>query len=209
MKRGLTQREKRLLMFCIGTVFLVINMLAIREFTIRRKALNVEVKRLTEQAQENRTWLTQRPFWEKRLTWLDKNMPYTDSAGKSQGQLLEQLQSTALDAELKVTSQTLHEALALDHCNEVSLSLRLRGDQDKMLRWLLMLQSPEKFTALKALDLQLDTRGKEKLPQAECSITIARWFNPIPPPGTPAEAPEPEVVNPLAAPDPLSAVNSP
>ena len=201
MKRGFNQREKRLLTLCLGTVFIVINVLIVREFTLRRKALNDEFKRLTVQNQDNRAWLNDRPFWEKRLAWLDKHMPYTDSAGKSQGQLLEELQTTALDTDLKVTSQTLHESLILDHCNEVSLSLRLRGDQDKMLRWLLTLQSPEKFTALKAFDLQLDTRGKEKTPQAECNITIARWFNPV----AAAETPAPEVVNPLAVPDPLSA----
>lgn len=201
MKRGLNKREKRLLMFCIGTVFIVINLFAIREFTSRRKAYAEEIRRLQAQAQDNKSWLTQRTFMDKRLAWLDKNMPYTDSDGKSQGQLLELLQNSALDSDLKVTNQTLHEALALDHCNEVSLSLKLRGDQDKMLRWLLTLQSPEKFTAIKAFDLQLDTRGKEKVPQAECNLTIARWFNPTPPAGTAT----PEVVNPLEAPDPLSA----
>ena len=94
--------------------------------------------------------------------------------------------------------------------NEVAVSLRVRGDQDKMMRWLLMLQSPERFQVVKSLDLELDAKAKEKTPQAQCNLTIARWFNKEAPPGTepppPAAAPAAtETPDPLASPlDPLA-----
>lgn len=206
MKRSLNKREKRLLALCIGAIFLVGNILLFREFNIRRKAMVSSLEDMEQRAAINNGLISDRPFWEKRLAWLDTHMPYTDSAGRSQGQLLEDLQNASLDNELKIISQTLLEPLALDHCNEVAVSLRIRGDQDKMMRLLLMLQSPEQFTAIKAFDLQLDTRAREKTPQAECNLTVARWFNSEPPPGAPpaaepAPAPsEPEPINPLDAP---------
>lgn len=189
MKRRLNLRERRLLAACVLIIFLVLNVLAFREFSSRRKALNTSIAQLQDQSTSNHTWLKDRDSWDKRMKWLDANMPYTDSAGRSQGQLLEELQTSSLDAELKITGQTLLEPLALDHCNEVALNIKVRGDQDKLLRWLLTLQSPEKFQAMKAFELEIDGKAKEKTPQAQCNLTLAQWFNPTPPKGDAAVNP--------------------
>lgn len=211
MKRSLSPREKRLLLLCLGALFVAVNLLALREFTLRRVAAASGLQELVEQQVSNRAWLNDRDFWNKRMNWLDETMPRTNSAGKSQGELLEEIQNTALDHELKISNQTLLEALALDHYNEVAVNVRVRGDQDKMLRWLLTLQSPEKFQAIKSLELELDSRAREKTPQAQCNLIIARWFNTMPSGGGTAPAPvpvpmqapepapeyEPDIVNPL------------
>jgi hypothetical protein len=83
-----------------------------------------------------------------------------------------------------------------------------------LIGWLLSLQGTDRFVVVKAIELELDNRAKEKTPQAECDITVARWFNPNPPPGTPAPAPAAPVAPPVAAPvdvpsplDPLSPVD--
>jgi hypothetical protein len=181
MNRSLNQREKRLLLGCIAVILLAGTAMGFGWYEKKRKALSAAIGTLAGQIEENQGWLNQRGRWDKRMNWLESKMPYTDSAGRSQGQLLEELQTSALDAELKITGQTLLEPLALDHANEVAVNIKLRGDQDKMLRWLLALQAPEGFQAMKAFELELDTKAKEKNPQAQCNLTIARWFNPNPP----------------------------
>ena len=82
---------------------------------------------------------------------------------------------------------------------EVSLSLRVSGDQEVLTRWLLTLQSPDKFVAIKGFDIQLDTKSKEKRPQAECNLTVAQWFNPESP-ETPSPTSAPAVEAPAPAP---------
>jgi len=217
--RSLNQREQRLLFLCVGTIFLVVNVLAYREFSMRRKAVNASLEQLTEQSVVNQALLNDRAFHEKRRAWLDQHMPYTASAGRAQGQLLEDLQNAALDNELTISNQTLLEPVELDHCNEVAVSIRIRGDQERMLRLLLSLQSPERFQAIKSIDLELDSRAKEKTPQAICNLTVARWFNSEAPPQAagsppaaepaPVPAPQPamesESVNPLELSSPLDA----
>lgn len=199
MSRSLNQREKRLLIAVLATLFAVANLLLLREYTSRRDAAKSGLSQLKEQVASNKVWLNDRSFWEKRHDWLEAHMPFTNSAGRSQGQLLEEIQTSALDAGLTVSSTTLLEPAPLDFANEVAVTLRIRGDQDIMLRWLLSLQSPEKFQTIKNLDLELDRRAREKTPQAQCNLTIARWFNPNPPahlsspaPGAPADATQPE-----------------
>jgi hypothetical protein len=222
MKRGLNTREKRLLVLCVLTLVVVGNVLAIREFLGRRKAAVAALSSLNEQEAMNKLWIRDRALYEKRAAWLDTNMPYTSSAGKSRGELLDDLRNSALDVGLKTDNENPQESLALEldnkdiYANEVSVSIRVRGDQETLLRWLLTLQSPERFTVIKLIELQLDSRSKEKTPQAECNITVARWFNPNPPPGgAPAEAvpasapvatPAEEAPNPLQIGSPLDAL---
>jgi hypothetical protein len=216
MKRSLNSRERRLLIGCLATIFIVVNFLAYRQFDGRRTQLNKSLKSLKEQQATNKVWLDQKDRWQKREQWLQQNMKYTDSAGRSQGQLLEELQSSALDAGLKVSNTTPLEAVQVTLpnnindviCNEVAVSLKVHGDQTKVLNWLLTLQSPERFQAMKAFEIELDTKSKEKTPQAQCNLTMARWFNPNPPPNyvPPAAAPAPEplenpLTNPLTEPD--------
>lgn len=198
MPRALNPREKRLLAACLVTLFLVINFLALREFNMRRTNVTTGLSQLREQVASNQVWLGDRAFWEKRKAWLESAMPYTDSAGKSQGQLLELLQNTALDMGLTVSNTTLLEPLALDYANEVGVTVRVRGPQDVMLRWLLTLQSPERFQAVKNLELELDSRARETTPQAQCNLTVARWFNPNPPANQPAPAVVPSPVTPAS-----------
>jgi hypothetical protein len=179
MKRSLNQREKRLLIGCLLTLFVAINVLAFRSFSSRRSDLKTAISRLKEQSVSDKIWLDQKGLWQKRAKWLDANMTYTDSPGRSQGQLLEELQTTALDAGLKVTNQTLLESPpAGEFYKEVAASVHVRGDQDKLLRWLLSLQSPERFQPMKAFEIELDPKAKEKVPQAQCNLTLAKWFNP-------------------------------
>lgn len=207
MKRSLNTRERRLLVLCLTTLFVVGNALAVREFLTRYKTATTSLSTLKEQANSNRIWMNDRAIYEKRLVWLEKTMPYTASAGKAQGQLLEDLRNSALDVGLKVENETPLESLELDHANEVSVSMRLRGDQEIMLRWLLTLQSPEKFTAIKSIELELDSRSKEKTPQAQCNLTAARWFNQNPPAGyVPEPASTPAVENPLQLTSPLDGI---
>jgi hypothetical protein len=213
LKRTFNSREKRLLIICLSTIFLVGNFMAVREFLGRRKELASRLDDLKRQETSNRLILQDGPRMEKLNAWVDKSMPYTNSAGKAQGQLLDDLRNSALDMGLKTENEQLLEPVELSHHNEVSVSMRVRGAQEVVIGWLLTLQSPEKFTAIKSVELELDTRSREKTPQAQCNITVARWFNPQPPPGyqEPTTAPAPAAVpvensNPLEITTPLDGI---
>jgi hypothetical protein len=207
MKRSLNSREKRLLIICVLTLVLVGNALAIREFMSRKKAATATLAALKDQETSNLIWMNERKLYDKRLAWLQANMPYTSSAGKSRGELLDDLRGSALDLGLKTDNENPLDSVALElenkevFANEVAVSMRVRGDQDTLLRWLYTLQSPERFTTVKNIELELDSRSKEKTPQLQCNLTVARWFNPNPPPGAlPPGSAEPATSPPVAAP---------
>lgn len=178
MSRTLNNREKQLLFVCFGVLVLVGAMILINVFLQKRSRMALQITALQNQKQENEVWLGDRAFWEKRKIWLNEHMPTTDSLGRAQGQLLEELQNAALDRGIKVTQQTLRDPVTTADYREIAVNLRLYGDQSAILQWLATMQSPDKFQAVKELEFELDTRSKEKTPQAQCNLTVARWFKP-------------------------------
>lgn len=178
MALALTPREKKLLLACIGSLVLVGGMLAANEFLNRRREALQRISSLQSELDELRVWFDDRDFWNKRGKWLREEMPSTESLGQAQAQLLEDVQNDALDLTLKVEQQRLLEPANNENYREAAVEVRLRGDQTTLLGWLAGLQSPERFQAVKALELEIDTKAKEKTPQAVCEIILARWFKP-------------------------------
>ena len=181
--RGLTTREKRLLGFCLLSIFLVANLFAARAVT---RALGGSKKRITElktELAENRMWLEEKELWERRRAWLEENLPASlvqqrISVGNAQGDLMQTLQNDVLERRLEMERQTLVEPQSNAFYDEVAVTFRVEGDAAEVNRWLATLQAPEKFQVIKNFQLELDGRSREVEPQAECDITVARWFAP-------------------------------
>lgn len=178
MALALTAREKKLLLACVGSLVLVGGMLAANEFLNRRRTAQERITTLQSELDELQVLFDDRDFWNKRGKWLRETMPTTESLGQAQAKLLEDVQNDALDLELKVEQQRLLEPASNENYREVAVEVRLRGDQTTLLGWLASLQSPERFQAIKAIEFDIDTRAKEKTPQAICEMTLARWYKP-------------------------------
>jgi Type II secretion system (T2SS), protein M subtype b len=178
MALALTPREKKLLLACIGSLVVVGGMLGANDFLNRRREALARITTLQNELDEYKIWFEDRDFWNKRSKWLREFMPATESLGQAQAILLEDVQNDALDLELRVEQQRLLEPSSTANYREVAVEVRLRGDQTTLLGWLAGLQSPERFQAIKALEFQIDSKAKEKTPQAICEVTLARWFKP-------------------------------
>jgi hypothetical protein len=180
MATKLTSREKNLLLLCVAVLVVMTGMILAKQFLDRRKVAQEKIVSLQRQKMENDGWAKEQPFWEKRRLWLTEKMPNTDSLGRAQGQLLEDIQNDALDWGIIAEQPTLPPLASTPNSSfrEVTVSVRLRGDQTTVLSWLATLQSPEKFQAVRELQIEIDSRAREKTPQVICNLTLARWFKP-------------------------------
>lgn len=179
MATKLTSREKNLLLLCIGVLVFMALAILVNDFMSRRKVVQEKIVSLQRQKQENDTWVQDRAFWDKRRAWLAETMPTTESLGRAQGQLLEDLQNEALELGISAEQPTLPPlATPTDSHREITVAVRLKGDQAVILQWLASLQSPEKFQAIRQMKLEIDTKAREKTPQVVCDMTLARWFKP-------------------------------
>ncbi|MCB1077242.1 MAG: hypothetical protein KDM63_13135 [Verrucomicrobiae bacterium] len=207
--RGLTTREKRLLALCLLSIFVVANLFAGRAILRSLGGGRAKVKELENELSENRMWLEEKDLWDRRREWLISNLPPSlarqgKSIGNAQSELMQTLQNELFERKIRIDRQSLSEPISNTFYDEVAVYLRIRGEAAVINQWLATLQSPEKFQVIKTLELELDDKAKEVEPQAECEITVAKWFAPSagesPAPAEPA-SPGTDPQNPAPAPE--------
>jgi hypothetical protein len=178
--RALTLREKWLLGLCLGVIFIVGNAFATRSILKVLRGSDARIADLKSTLADYEMWLEDAPKAATREKWLAEKMPPLDGAsmGKLQGDLIQSLQDDLFERKLRIEQQSLQDIVTSAFYTEVSVRLRVKGNEAVVLEWLTTLQGPEKFQIIKSLALKLDTKSKEIEPQAECEITIARWYHP-------------------------------
>lgn len=178
--RALTVREKWLLGLCLGVIFVVGNAFAARSVLKVLRGSDAKIATLRSTLADHEMWVEETPKAAARETWLAETMPPLGGAsmGKLQGDLIQSLQDDLFERKLRIERQSLQDIVNSAFYTEVSVRLEVKGAESAVLEWLTTLQGPEKFQVIKSLELELDNRSKEIEPQAECEITIARWYHP-------------------------------
>lgn len=177
--RSLNSRERLLLTLCFLTIFLVVNGFVFRAVYKKLNGSKTEMSALEGELMELQQLAGDAEFWQRRAQWVDENMPEPMvSVGRAQGELAEQLQQSLFERKITIERQTLLEPVSTEFYDEVAVNLRIEGDAVQVNEWLTTLQSPEAFQTIKNIELELDTRSKKTEPQADCEVTIARWFRP-------------------------------
>jgi Tfp pilus assembly protein PilO len=174
----LSTREKRLLGACVAVLATMVCVILLKTYLDAKTGLQTKIRTLSGEKEENEVWLADEAFQKKRGAWLDKSLPTTDSLGRAQGTLLEDIQNAALEQEVKILRTTPNTPEQTPNYDEVAVQVNLRGDMATLLAWLAGLQSPERFVIVKALEIEPDSRAREKTPQVFVNITLARWFKP-------------------------------
>lgn len=177
---ALSPREKVLIGTAAAVIFVIGNAFVARSILKSWRGGASAIALLENELADHQLWLEDAPDIEARRQWLAMTMPRINGAtlGKLQGDLLQSLQDDVFNRKLKIEQQSLQDIVTTADYTEVAVRLTVRGDESEVVTWLTTLQSPEKFQVIKALELKIDEKAKEELPQAVCSITIARWFGP-------------------------------
>jgi hypothetical protein len=178
--RALTLREKWLLGLCFGVIFAVANGFAARSVLKVLRGSDTKIQTLENTLADNEMWLDEAPKAEAREKWLEANMPKMsgNTLGKLQGDLIQSLQDELFNRKLRIDQQSLQEIVNETFYTEVAVRLEVEGAETAVIDWLTTLQGPDQFQVIKSLELELDNRSRELEPQAECEITIARWYHP-------------------------------
>jgi hypothetical protein len=202
---NLSKRERMLLMLCFTTIFVVVNAFIGTAVYKKLDGSGKEVEDLKIEKMQLEQLTAGAELWEKRKVWLDEHLPPPMvSVGRAQGELAEQLQQSLFEQKITIERQTLLEPVMTPFYDEVAVTLRIEGDAVKVNEWLTTLQSPEAFQTIKNIELELDNRSREKEPQAECEVTIARWFSPR----AGAQPAAPAEIAPAAEPQPPAATET-
>jgi hypothetical protein len=175
MKRALKTSEKALLGVCAGTILLIGTFFAWRDHRQRLAAAREKIETLGPKVQAAVAAAADAPFWDERQKWLDATMPPRGDSGQAHGLFLEQLQTSADERGLALTSPVLLKPESGPHHFELSITLQISGPDQAVYRWLAGLQSPEKLQLIKFLQIAPQSTHP---PRMIGTVTIARLFKP-------------------------------
>jgi hypothetical protein len=176
--RSLNKNEKRLLILCVTTIFIVANVIVLKHWITGIQFKQKQIALLEGELRAIELLRMEEDLWLARQAWLDANMPDLTSAGRRQGELLEQFQQAAAATSIEISNQKLN-AVELGRFNrKVSVSLRASGPEESIHKWLAGVQSPTSFTLIESLDLRFNQRRseQEETNYLDCSVTVARRF---------------------------------
>jgi len=175
--RALTSKEKRLLFFLLGALFLLLNVVALKTFLGRRAALQANISALEGELMQSRAILGQKDYWAERAQWLATNQPTDDvSTVDDDNRFIEFVESTAKQSGLTYTRRGGGPVPSEGRpYAEVFDASTVRGNMKSLVEWLAKLQQPKEFRAIK----QLRIKSAEEPPNVVCDIEVARWFRPV------------------------------
>jgi hypothetical protein len=174
--RALTSKERRLLFFLLGALFLLLNVVALKTFLGRRAALQANISTLEAELMQSRTVLGQKDYWTERAQWLESNQPTDDTTTvDDDNRFIEFVESTAKESGLAYTRRGGGPVPSEGRpYAEVFDASTVKGNMKSLIEWLSKLQQPKEFRAIK----QLRVKSGEP-PEVICDIEVARWFRPV------------------------------
>ena len=175
MKHSLTSSEKRLFVLCLAVILAVGVFFAWRNHRTRMTAVQEKLENLRSRFTAAVAASGDAPFWKERQAWLDAKLPAMGDQGQAHSSFLEQLQGTARERGLAVTSLVLLKPEAGPNHRELAITIQLSGPDNALYRWLAEIQSPEKFQVVKYLLLTPVAGAPARM---SCSATLARYYKP-------------------------------
>lgn len=173
--RALTSKEKRLLFFLVGALFLLLNVVALKTFLDRRSLLQANIANLEAQLVQDRAILGQEQYWADHAQWLDDNMQADDlTTVDDDNRFMEFVESSAKKHGLSYTRRGggPAEATGLSF-TEVYDASTVKGKMQPLVEWLAELQQPKAFRAIR----QLNIKSGEP-PEVICDVVVALWRKP-------------------------------
>jgi len=172
--RALTAKEKKLLIGLLAALFVLVNVIGLRAFLDRQRALQLGLVRLQGQQAENQAILAQRDIWAERGAWLDENQPADDiTTTDDDAKFYEFIENSAKNSGLTYQRRDAGTSPRTGPFAEVFDSSQVKGTMEQLVRWLNELQQPKAFRAIK----QLTIKSGEP-PEVICDIEVARWYRP-------------------------------
>ncbi|MFZ9932598.1 MAG: hypothetical protein ACO3G9_05290 [Chthoniobacterales bacterium] len=174
--RALTSKERRLLFALVAALFLLLNVVALKTFLGRRAALQANIAELESRLVADRAILGQKDYWTERAQWLAANQPTDDmTTVDDDNKFIDFIPSSAKQSGLSYTRREGGPVPSNGRpYAEVFDASTVKGDMKSLVDWLVKLQQPKEFRAIK----QLRVKSGEP-PEVVCDIEVARWFRPV------------------------------
>ncbi|MBI4024404.1 MAG: hypothetical protein HY360_05445 [Verrucomicrobia bacterium] len=172
--RPLTDKEKRLTLFLLVASFALANLFGLSLLSQKRKELESQLFCLRIEQLDARNWRMEKDLWMERKKWLDSKQPKIHAPGEANANLLEMLQTSARRQKIIIVGQSFTEPVTQPFYHEISVKLTVNGTLEALTHWLVELQQPEHFQAVRRFALKSDAEP----PKIKCDLQVSRLYLP-------------------------------
>ena len=181
----LTRRERFLTLAVAGTVFFILNLLAINFLLGAYTGLTHQYAEDQGNFLRLKALAGQQPMWNERNDWLKNHQPVLVNRDRAGTALYEQVQNLARAKQVMLSSLQIRPAAANaagttpreggDVPQVVSVDAETQGDWRETVHFLTEVQKPENFLVFELASLHSNPSDPK---QMKCHFLISKWYAP-------------------------------
>ncbi len=181
----LNGRERVLTLLVAGTVFVLLNLLAIRFLLDSYGSLTTEYAQERRDALRLQILADQKAMWSQRNDWLKSTQPVLTNRDRAGTALYEQVQNLARGKQVIVSALQIKPAAITpagpaarddgDAPQVVSVETDTQGDWKDTVHFLTEIQKPENFLVFELASLRSNPADAK---QMKCHFLISKWYAP-------------------------------
>lgn len=165
--RTLALSEKRLLLILCGALFLALNMLGLRSFLQTRTKLRQSILTARVELSEDKSWVSLADTLVPADRWISAHPMPAFAPDQASAALLKSEREEAEKAGLKIDEENLLPPQGNPYGSSVSVSAKLSGPFQSMVKFLFAIQSPDAWRRVEKLTLRSDTQPPNILAELE------------------------------------------
>ena len=168
----MSKREKILSWLVGGTLFFILNLVAIKFLIGNYKALQISRATLEGEMSALKRQEDDRDLWAKRDAWLTDSLKPMGDDGVANRQLIEAIQNLAKKYTVTLESPQPGVPNRLPLYTGLSIKLEAKAPWTQMYDFVMELQAPGQFLSAE-VDLKVDPADKTQL---RATLTVSKWF---------------------------------
>jgi len=172
----MSDREKKLLYFLLGALFLIGNFVAFNHFYSPKIAETSKRKAAAESEYfQQSTILERKTEWKKPIAWLLNAEGAPTDSPTAASKLQAFIKRSADRRGLVTKKETILGAVEGNHYHRVRVRYKVNGMEQQIQQWLLEIHRPNQLQVITKFDLQPQ---KNDITRADCEVEVERWFLP-------------------------------
>ena len=173
-------REKTLFFLLCGALFVALNMIGLNAFLKSRNSMKKELATVRAQLAEDRGWIELDNALKPADSWIGSHAMPKLPPEEASARLLKTERDEAEKAGLKIAEENLLPVQETPYGSTASVSVRLSGPFEGVVKMLFGLQGPALWRTLEKLSIKSDAQP----PNVLADIEIRQYFQPVAPDST-------------------------
>jgi hypothetical protein len=172
----MSPREKKLLMFMGGTLFVILNLILLNTvFLPRLQAAKAAVQAAETSLTTATSKIDQFEYFEPRMDWVERSGTAASDRFQVQSELQQFLRRQATARRLEIRDEDILDYVEGEYFGRVKVSCKVTGMEREVISWLTSIHRIEQRQVITMLEMKPQNND---LTRIEVEVEVAKWIIP-------------------------------